>query len=227
MRPGNVRLEVDGRTFGTGLVTPLLAAMIAQNGSPDAIAQKADDYLAGQVPPQTRPQAEHDRDAELYRAGMEPSMNSFAQGIVAYLRPQVAVAADADQVFYPVLANVFYAPSGSLTATRTLSISYAPPSTFSTVAGRTPDGLPIIFAAAYNDDDIHLLDGDFVLVRNDSAHSLNIVVQQGYPPTPPPPPGLPPVSPVLPAPVALGTVLAGGWAFALQIAGVWRVLAGS
>jgi hypothetical protein len=72
MRAGSVSLNVNGQTSGSGLVLSLLARQIQQYGSPDAIAQKTDDYLAALNPPQSRPRSEHDRDAELYRSVQEP-----------------------------------------------------------------------------------------------------------------------------------------------------------
>jgi hypothetical protein len=59
-----------------------------------------------------------------------------------------------------------------------------------------------------------LIAGDYLLVRNDSSQVLSISVQQYD-------------APILPPPVTLTTVAAGGWIFAMQIFGTWRVLAGS
>lgn len=187
MRAGSVTLEVDGQTSGTGLVLSLLAQQIAQYGSPDAVAQKTDDYLAALDPPQTRPRSEHDRDAELYRSAQEPSQNPLASALASYFQPKIAVAVDRGQSVDPATTSVFYAPAGSLSAPRTLTITYASGS---------------------------LIDGDYLLVRNDSSQVLSISVQQYG-------------APILPPPVALTTVVAGGWIFAMQVLGTWRVLAGS
>jgi hypothetical protein len=198
MRAGNVNVTALGAVTGTGLLKAIVAQLVAINGAPETNAEVFDEKLAALsaahvppiVPPVTRSPADRAAFVEAERASDATGSAYLAQGIIDYLRPSVVIPSDdRDFDFDPSSTCVLYIPSGLFTATRTVRV----------VASDS------------------FTDGDFVLIRNDGAQSLDATWQ---PPTPQ-------FSRVVPTPVSLTTVASSQWCFAMQIMGAWRVLAGS
>jgi hypothetical protein len=177
MRAGSANVQANGQTSGTGLLAAIVARLVEQNGAPEANAERLDQQLiaagAAQVPPVDIARSQVDHDAAV-RAECAADATTYA-----FLAKGLA------DYLQPRVA-IALDRDQSLT-TEAAIVFYAPP--FSLSAPRT---LSITSS----------IDGDFLLVRNDSSQVITLM-----------PPSV--------------TVAASGWVFVMQVLGTFRVLAGS